>query len=268
MSDADWEALPKELLCGNPGEFAELAKRPAPPPAATVAPAPSSSAQKTAPAPVVDLAAERALLALQQQIAARQPSTSWVAQSLRRAARQERKEKAANTPVLAETLVEADHPPAQVTIDEQASNLDARELEPWFKELPQGEQERLRLRWFEERNRFANSGQVWKNRLLRAFGNGALVMGALGVMQSLLLGGFDLVPKMVAAGATAATFAELCRGDRFVYALWGGLGWTVVMGPVILANPFAMPGLLMAAYGMGAIGMEGEMRRSGGFDAS
>jgi hypothetical protein len=70
---------------------------------------------------------------------------------------------------------------------------------------------------------------------------------------------------MLLAGAIAGAIAELCRGDRFVYALCGGLAWACVMGPVLFVQPFVMPGVMLAAYGMGAMGMEGEMRRSGGF---
>ena len=267
MSDADWEPLPKEQLCGNPGEFVALGKRPvapaAPSPAVAAPPAPVPAA----PAPAaVDPAAERALQDLQQKLAVSQPAASWVAHSLQKQRRvREKRAREPKTAALAEAVITATGPAAVVAIDERASNLDARELEPWFKELPAREQERLRQRWWEERERFAHEGQRWQRRMLRALGHGALVMGLLGILQSLLLGNLFLVPTMAAAGAMAAGLAEMFRGDRFVYALCGALGWVLVMGEVVLQQPFAMPGLLMAAYGMGAVGMEGEMRRSGGF---
>ncbi|MGB3968786.1 MAG: hypothetical protein WBO45_18780 [Planctomycetota bacterium] len=254
MTEDEWAPLPAVELCRQPGERAEVAPRRAPRAAAPSPPEP-------------DPAAQRLLADLQARLAKATPATNWLAEARRREDKERRQLRAAGAPELAATAVTGSDPTATPVVhyDRGPDGRDGREDSDWFRALPAAEQQRLHAVWATERGRFTNQGALFAVRMRRALAHGALVMGALGVLQSLLLGGFGLVPAMAFAGAVAAAGAELCRGDRFVYALAGGLAWVVVMGPLVPGNPFVLYGLLMAAYGMGAIGMEGEMRRSGGF---
>jgi hypothetical protein len=215
-----------------------------------------------------DPRAEQALAELKRKLQQTPKGQSLIAAVQQREQKCARRERAAVAEPLRATVVTmADDPTqrAQLAYDQGADGRDEREESEWFRALPRKEQERLRGQWADERCRFTDGWARFRVRMVRAMSGGALVMGILGVLQSLLLGGFELVPAMAFAGACAGGFAELFRGDRFVYALCGGLAWVCVMGPVVLRQPFALPGLTMAAYGLGAIGMEGEMRRSGGF---
>ena len=257
MTDDDWAPLPAADLALRPGESVDVPVR------AVVQPPPAPPAS-----PVPDPAAEAALAALQHKLRTAKPATSLLAIAGQAAHKAARKQRARANPSLQATVATiADDPTArpQIAYDPGADGRDEREESDWYRALPQKEQERLQRQWAEERGRFRDGGAKFRARMQRAAIGGACVMGLLGICQSLLLGGFGLVPVMAVAGAIAAMVAEVCRGDRFVYSLLGALAWVCVMGPVVLQIPFAMPGLLMAAYGMGAIGMEGEMRRSGGF---
>jgi hypothetical protein len=232
------------------------------------------------PAPP-DPAAERALSALKQRLLALGPARSLIAAVQHREQRRQRQQAAAKVQSLQATLVQASAPtpppaapttpaagpipPSAGATDGVAADRDARELEPWFRELPAREQHRLRAVWWEERHRHDHAWIGHRRRLQRAASYGAMVLGGLGLLQSLLVGGFHTVLPLAIAGAFAALVAEAVGGGRFAYAGLGPIAWFVVMGPTLMANPFAMYGVLMAAYGFGAIGMDGEMRRSAGF---
>lgn len=252
MTDEDWAPLAPERLALPPGACDEThASRPVMPP----------------PASRPDPEAEAALRALQQRLLQTKPSASLVASVQRRERRLERRFAAAPRvrAVLAQALVDAtDDPPAHVVVDHDASDLDPRELEPWFRALPTAEQERLRAKWHGQRHRHDDLGRRCRRRLARATGYGALCFALLGIAQSLLLGGFGLLPALLGVGALAGLLAEGTGGGRFRYAVAGGLGFAVVMGPVVFVEPFGLCSLLFAAYGMGLVGMDGEMRRSAG----
>ncbi len=267
MTDDDWEPLPSGDLCARPGETCELAKKvpqptpPPPPPAPPPAP----------PAPP-DPAAERALAELRQKLAVAAPATSLIATVQHRELRSQRKRKA--PPVAcAETVVRTTKPAdallAEVQCAEGAKKAgeppDPREKEAWFRKLPETERERLKARWWLVQHRHDGTGLVLRLRLQRALVYGGLCFFVVSLLQSMLIGGFAYVPIFVAAGALAAGIAEICNGGRIVYAAAGTAAFLAVMGPGVVAQPLSLVGLLIAAYGMGTIGMDGEMRRSGGF---
>jgi len=261
---SDWEPLTDAQRTANPGEAANTPARPA----AAAAAGPTAAARRAA-----DAAAERALQELQARIRKATPSRSLVAEVQRRQARHERQQRATRAPALAackpvQSTVQVKDLPLDLQYDPGADGRDLREEQPWFLALPEAERVRLREQWAAERTRFAAAGQRRLAGIGRAMGGGALVMLLLGLAQALLLGGFDLVPGLVAAGAVAAGVAQACRAGRYGFAVAGGVVYVAVMGPTILFNPYALPGILMAVYGMGLIGMGEEMRRTGGFDAN
>jgi hypothetical protein len=276
MTADDWEPLPPEQLCRHPGELAAPPAAAAPArPAAQPSASPSPPSPPSSPPPAApDPAAEHALFALKQRLQQKGKGRSLIAEVQHREQRQQRQQAARGVASLQATLVRlevpaapppAPPPPPECAVDERASDLDARELEPWFLELPPGERQRLRTVWWQERHRDDHALQGLRRRLQRAASYGAMVLGGLGVLQSLMLGGLHTVLPLAVLGAIAAVIAELGGGGRFLYAALGPVAWVAVMGPIVLVTPFAMPGVLLAAYGFGAIGMDGEMRRSAGF---
>jgi len=265
----DWAPLPSDDLCARPGEACDLVKKtppPSAPPPAPVAPAPTTPR---------DLAAEEALAALKQKLAATAPATSLVATVQHREQRAERRRKAATAATAcAETIVKTpdvvapvpdEAPPAEPVQAAGDPDVDPRENEPWFRKLPHTERERLRARWWLGKHRHDGGGVVLRKRLQRAIGYGALCFFVLSLLQSLLMGSFALVPLLTVAGALAAGCAELSGGGRFAYAFAGAAAFVLVMGVEVLMQPLSLTGLMIAAYGMGTIGMDSEMRRSGGF---
>jgi hypothetical protein len=254
---SDWEPLTETQRASNPGEAANTRPRPAV----------DAAAQRAA-----DAAAERALQELQARIRKATPSCSLVAEVQRRAARHERRQRAAQAPALGSckpvrSTVQVSDLPLDLQYDPGADGRDSREEQPWFLALPEAERARLHEQWAAERTRFLGAGRRRLAGIGRAMGGGALVMLLLGLAQALLLGGFCMVPALVAAGAIAAGVAQACRAGRYGFALAGGVAYTALMIPTILGNPYALPSILMAVYGMGLIGMGEEMRRTGGFDA-
>jgi hypothetical protein len=259
----DWAPLPGASVSERPGAAADV-KKCAPRPAASAA----AASHGPAPAPATsapDPAAERALAALKAKIERSGPAKSLIADVLHREQRAARKTDPRRAARVAGTVVTAAPPAVEIAIDERASDADPRELEPWFRELPQAEQARLRAQWWSVRHRDDGAGRTLQRRLRRALGYGALTFFVLGVLLSVLEGSLDRVPVWTAAGAIAGGLAEVLGGGRFVWGFAGAAAYTIVVGPSALVNPFALMTLPIAAYGMGAIGMDAEMRRSGGF---
>jgi hypothetical protein len=141
---------------------------------------------------------------------------------------------------------------------------DPREQEDWFLRLPAAEQERLSAHWRAERERESAEPAIRKQQLIQAAWHGAVMFLALGILLALLYG-FGPLPWLVVAGAVASTLAQAAGGGRFLFALGGMLAFFVVMGPTALIDPFGMLGATIASYGMGVLGIDREIRRSGGF---
>lgn len=264
MTDDDWQPLPAEQWGHHPGEFAPEPRR--------VVPAP----RERDPDPV-DLAAaaeaERALAALKARIAEAGPSRSLIAEvqhgEQRRAAKRKNVERAV---ARAETQIHREvNRPASTTaepsleIDARAADIDPRETEPWFAELPKKEQERLKTHWWYERHRNDGAGTKLRRRIGRAVGYGALLFFVMSLLLVMLLGGFSYVPLLTAAGALAAGVAEVCGGGRIRYGIAGAAAFVLVLGPQVFLQPLAMIALMLLTYAMATLGMDGEMRQSGGF---
>ena len=251
---SDWEPLTEAQRTSNPGESANVPLRP------------------RAPArPAVDPAAERALQELQRRLREAPASQSLVADLTHREARQHRRQRAAQAPSLAAckpvvSSVQEKDLPLELQYDPGTAGRDVREEQLWFAALPEAERARLHDQWAAERGRFACAGLLRRRQLLRAAGHGALVCFVVAVLQSFLIGHFGLVPLLTGVGGLAAAVVCACRGDRFAYAAAGAAVFMAILAPTILVNPHALYGVVLGAYGMGALGMEDEMRRSGGFD--
>jgi hypothetical protein len=213
---------------------------------------------------------ERALQELKERLAKAPPPTSLTAAVMQRQQREERRRKAAEVHgAHAAELPSAQEPDTAAlqgvgTSDRRVGlaagssstgdDFDPREREPWFQDLPKKERERLRAHWARERQRPDRHRTGRRQRLVRALVYGALVFFGL----SILFAGFGILPQMVVAGALAALCAELCGGGRFVYSGLGAVAFLLTAG-------FSILGLVAAAFTMAAVGMDGEMRRSGGF---
>jgi hypothetical protein len=278
MTDDDWAPLPADDLHRRPSD-----PQPSPRAAATAAAAAASTATVSPPRPPLtpdeEREAERALAALRAQLAHAEPATSFVAEITHRDQKAARKARACQLAELAATVaavpaaaapertaaVAAPAAPAPRAAACVADDVDPREREPWFLELPAQERERLRAVWFAERHRHDDGWRARRRRLQRAFVYGGALFLVMGLLSALLLGGFQHVVPLALGGAIAALVAEACGGGRFVYAGCGGIAFAVVLGANVFLQPLCLVLILMASYGMGAIGMDGEMRRSGGF---
>ena len=278
MTEDDWEPLPADQRGMHPGEFANVAKRPAeaapvPPPAAPEAPAPAPRDEAAA------AAAERALAVLKDKLAHAAPATSLIAEAQHRQQREARKKKgvqAAAVRALARHVATVDElgrkkedgaaPPApEVEIDTNVADIDPRETEPWFGELPKKERELLRTHWWYERHRGDDAGARLRRRVGRAFGFGAVLCFVLALVQSPWFGSFTPVPMLAATGAIGAAIAEICGGGRIRYGIAGAAAFVAVMGGQLVASPNLLFSMVIMTYGMATLGMDGEMRRSGGF---
>lgn len=266
----DWAPLTPDQLAQRPWEaearvvaaeagFAEVAPKPTP-----VVPLPER-------APELPLSAcqEKMVQDLQERVAKAGPGNSLIAQVQHREMRTKRKQQAARKVAdqLTATCVVGELPPEPEPVLElsKKSDVDPRELEGWFQELPETEQTRLRQTWFDARHKFDDSGQIYRTRWKRAIGYGALAFFCMAVLMVGLAGGFMLVPSMTIAGAIAGAAAHLFGGGRFVYAGCGLIAYLSVAAPFFGSNPFLLYGALLSAFVMGAIGMDGEMRRSAGY---
>ena len=66
------------------------------------------------------------------------------------------------------------------------TDMDPRELEPWFLELPEAERDRLRESWSSTRHKFDGTGKAFRKRLKRSAAYGTLSFGATGLLMSFL----------------------------------------------------------------------------------
>lgn len=149
--------------------------------------------------------------------------------------------------------------------------LDDRERADWFLRLPGHEQQRLREHWRAQGHRVDADALGSREWIARSAMEGAVLFTFVGIAQYVFCGGGGFLPLVLAftaAGAMAAALAQLLQGGRFLFALLGALAWAVVGIPTLGAGVISAFGLLvsqLATFGMGALGMDREMRRSGGF---
>lgn len=266
----DWAPLTPEQQALQPGELDPLRDDQAPdgrvPEELLAPPAPP----KLAPPPRNERG-ERMLRDLQERVAKAGTGTSLVAEMQRREDRVRRKRQQAS--VASDQLqgqfvaggVPAAQPPPEPEFEvARESDRDPREFEPWFLELPENEQERLRASWSEERHRYDVTGKEARARVLRSAGYGAAMFFANSILMIFLTGDPLRFLIYVPAGAIAGAVAQLAGGTRFHFMVMGMLAFGLIEGANVLSNPFMLYGLLLSIATMGVVGMDREMRMSAG----
>ncbi len=281
--DDDWAPLPPERLALRPGQLVdgasgvsqeELAALSPPPPPAAPPPLEGGGEPEEPAAPkAANEHGERMLRRLFGRVARTSDSDSIVTLLQRKEERYRRQQQraACSEAELRGHFVKIDAapdvapPPLPPTFEVGAgSEIDPRELEDWFLQLPEQEQERLRKVWSDERSRHDWAGKAARTRLVRAAAYSGGVFFVTGVLMVILTG--DLLRPLFYApvGAVAGVAATLVGGTRFHFMCAGALGFTLVEGSNLLANPFLLYGLLLAISTMGLVGFDRELRRSAG----
>ena len=264
----DWAPLTSEQLAQRPGEAEHSVVTPAEeqgmvaPQAVPVAAMPERRPNK----PLSPLA-EKMVRELQERVAKAGPGNSLIAQVQRREQRGQRKQKAATRVAgqLAATCVIGEAPKApepEFEIEKQ-TDMDPRELEPWFQELPEVERQRLRERWTAERHKFDHTGKAWRSRMKRAAAYGTMSFAVTGLLMSFLFMDLMVLLSCLIVGPFAGMVAQLLGGERFTYGLLGLVGFVAAIGNGIML-PFAWYGMIFSIATMAALGMDGEMRRAAG----
>jgi hypothetical protein len=263
----DWAPLTPEQLARSSSEIEDATRTP-PEDCAEVA---SKCTPLPERAPETHLTSRQAdmLRELQERVAKAGPGNSLISHMQHREMRAKRQQQAARKAEkqLAATCVAGDLSPEPESVIEMSRERDAdpREFDGWFQQLPEVEQARLRQIWFDERHKFDDSGQIYRTRLKRAISYGAVAFFSMSVILMGLAGDFTMMLSMTFAGAVAGATAHVLGGGRFVYSGCGLAAYVCVMGTMTQGNPFLLYGSLLAAFVMGVIGMDGEMRRSAGY---
>ena len=287
----DWAPLSPEQLAMRPGELAGEGRGVShdellalSPPAQPVRAEPPSGAPGAPPAPTetpsepespADVApkerGERMLRRLFGRVARSGDSDSIVTTLQRKDERSRRQRELAATCeselrgqfVRIEPRQDEQPEPPELDVDAR-SDLDARELEPWFLELPEHEQQRLRKVWADERSRYDWTGKAARTRLVRAAAYSGAMFFVNAVLMTFLTGDLLRVLFYVPVGAVAGVVATLVGGTRFHFMCAGALAFTLLEGANLLANPFMFYGLLLSISTMGLVGLDRELRMSGG----
>ena len=268
MEPDDWAPLPPESvpLAGEsrtPPRRGNIPKPMLRPRAADAPPPPAATDAERA-------AAERALESLKQRLhgapaAPRDPVHAAYAHATRKAAATAALGPASPPP---RPVVPADdHTPGTAGM-EYGIDRDPREDEPWFAQLPAPEQARLRHQWHGGRHRFDDLRANYWRDVRRATWQGALVFALIAVMQAPMLGTFGPFLQLLLGGALAGAIARMLGGGRFAFAGAGIAAHLLIMGPTLgmgLFSPLGLTTILIASYGMGLLGFDREIKRSGGF---
>jgi hypothetical protein len=255
MTDEDWLPLSEADLCHRPGEAADVKKREIVPPAP---PAPPAGP---------DPAAEKALAELKSKLAQAAPATSLIAEAQHREQRVERKQKAAAAPQLAATVVQGQDPFA-VPVVEYAVGLDGRderEESEWFRALPAKEQERLHREWAAKRLH-----EVGARAGHRANANRRFVAALVVFAATIVLGTGVYWHATLGAGIVCGLWWRHARPCRFLDPLRAAGCLFAMQSVAMLAHGRAsatmfMDSVLLVAFAA-VVGVDGEIRRSGGFD--
>lgn len=264
----DWAPLTEEQLAMRPGEVEDAqcvgdfrAHR-------SSESAVSAELAETPTEIPVDPRAEQMMRDLQARVAKAGPGSSLIAQVQHREQRVARKQKAAKRVAvqLAATCVVGAAPKEPEPVFEIAkqSDMDERELEPWFQELPEDERGRLRESWTRERHKFDYTGKAARRRMLRAACYGTLCFVSVGLMMGVLFWDLMVLLRCTLVGPIAGVIAQLLGGGRFSYGLMGLVGFVAAMGSGIMM-PFSFYGMMFCISTMAAVGLDGEMRRSAGY---
>ncbi len=216
---------------------------------------------------LADEEAERALAALREEIAASGTASSLTAAVQRRIQRGRRRRARADAAreELSEPFVTGATGPAspEFAVDD-AADLDERELDPWFLALPEVEQARLRAAWSSSRHRFDAAGTAARGRAQRAAWQGASAFAVNALLLTLVGSDAWRVLLHAPVGACAGLLGIALGGERFHFMAAGALAFGLLEGACLLSNPFLLYGMLFAISTMGVVGMDREMRASGG----
>lgn len=278
QENSDWEPLPADRLGLHPGELAI----PAPGaevdgPDAGEPSADDAGAPRPAPAPDPDRrarqrAAMKAAFARLQARAGAGPSKDTLVRALLDKDRRHRRrtsavqsERLRHCVVAVSDLEEADVP-LPVTYSAGTDGRDPREDEAWFQELPEAERHRLAAAWADKRAGDLHARRWNPRKLQRALVHGLVVMLVAALFVAILGAGAVKLGVFVLLGTLGSGVAQLCGGGRFTYALVGMLAFFLAFAREVLGHPIMLYGAVLTAYLLGVIGLEDEMRRSGGFD--
>jgi hypothetical protein len=265
MSDpSDWEPLPDDLRVAHPGELAAAAP-------VVPAPAPVPAAPATVPPPAPDPEAEAALQRLRQRLAAAPPATSFVAAVQHRELRDRRRRAAAQAPFVAAAKVVQSSltGPEDVPLPIELApplDRDPREDEDWFRGLPEPERQRLHATWADRRAQGDGDRRVQRrNRNRRS------VAAVLIAVVVALLGSGVAWQATIGAGGLCAVWWRHVAPDRFRDPILAVTCLFVAHVVAMIAHGHMTQGLYMDAILQVAlaaiVGFDGEIRRSGGFDA-
>lgn len=254
----DWAPLPSGASQAHPGEDVHVRAK------QTIAPGmePGAAAPERA---VRDVAADLALRALHDRLTRQRPSQSLVAQVMRREQESVRRAAAAAVPA---TATPAATPPSAPEFTESgaAEHQTMVADEAWFRGLPAAEQERLRQVWASKEQRLLLD-VPWRRREKNRRSQLALFVFA----TVAVLGGSTWWLVMCAGVLTAIWWryrsadrigdpvtATICffAVSAFAAAVHGGVSPSLVFDAILVTALAAM------------IGMEGEMRSTGGFVAT
>ena len=263
MTDDDWAPLSPAELCQRPGERAEPAASALVPSHTTTPPA----APAAAPSPAEQRAAELALAALQTRLARSAPATSLVAAAAHREQKAARKQRARQHTPLGELLVHEDAPAPEVEYAPGPAGRDDREDSEWFRGLPPVEQERLRVAWAAQRARtFVATSRA------RRIGNRRFVASLFVFAAVAVLGTHALWHATLGAAVVTGLWWRHTAPDRFLDPVRGVACFFALQSLAMVAGGGQNPALFMDAVFVVAfaalVGFDGEMRRSGGFDAT
>lgn len=260
-----WAPLPAPTLSSEPARSAKpvpVLPRPA------IEPVSATKALRNALGETIDAAAqERALRELQQRLherpRERDPVHAAFVHPTRRA-----------TTTGDDTAPEARPDPRAASIDGSrdasqsiafADGHDAREDQAWFQQLPEDERERLREEWRWQRERFDElPKKKWRDVRLAAM-QGAFVFFCVALLTTMASGYGGATGWLVLAGAAAAALARAANGGRFVFAIAGALAYAAAMRGTLLQSTLLWYVWSAAAFGLGLLGLDREMRQSGGF---
>ena len=263
--DDDWAPLTRAQRTSHPGEqLGELAQRRADAELSGLLGAGPSGPLAEASA---DEEAARALAALREQIASSGTASSLTASvqdRVQRARRRQARAAAARGELSAPYPAGAPAPASPEFEVDSAADLDERELDPWFLALPEVEQARLRAAWSSSRHRFDAAGKAARARAQRAAWQGALAFAVNALLLTLVGSAAWRVLLHAPVGACAGLLGIALGGERFHFMAAGALSFGLLEGACLLSNPFLLYGMLFAIATMGVVGMDREMRASGG----
>lgn len=260
-ADDDWSPLPPPTL---DAERPDSRRREVVLKAPAIAPV--AKAATTEPVAIDPAEQERALRELQERLRSSRAPSNPVHAAFAHAARR--------TAVAPPASVASPRDPRDTSIDgstdrsrsiEFDDGHDAREDQAWFQQLPEAERDRLREEWRWKREQFRDLPRRKRRDVALAAGQGAVVFLFVAVLTSVASGYDGATGWLVLAGAAAAALARLANGGRFAFALAGALAYAAAMRGALLQSTLLWYVWSASAFGLALLGLDREMRQSGGF---